>query len=143
MGLIDKVKWLWDRVKVLTSLFSKWHPRNCKSEKDYENSLYSFLNKELEGHQITKQYAFGRFRADVVIDGRLIIEIKYNLNSTAKYRSLLGQLAEYKKWPGRIILLLVGKTDPNLKEQLTSHLEEEGLCDTSSYEIDKVTVHEK
>ena len=143
MGLLDKFKWWLDSVRALTSLLNKWHPRKCKAEKDYENSLYSFLNKELEGHQITKQYALGRFRADLVIDNKLIIEIKYNLDTPAKYRNLLGQLAEYIGWDGRIILLLVGKTDPDLKERLNSYLKKEGLCDTLSYERDKVTVYEK
>jgi len=78
-----------------------------------------------------------------VIDNKLIIEIKYNLDTPAKYRSLLGQLAEYIGWDGRIIILLVGKTDPDLKERLNSYLKKEDLCGTLSYEGDKVTVCEK
>lgn len=144
MGLIRKLKWLGDSAGVLTSLFSKWHPRNCKNEKDYENSLYSFLHKELEDHQITKQYGKGRFRADLVIDNKLIIEIKYNLSTPSKYQRLLGQLAEYKEWDGRIVLLLVGRTDPNLKKQLTSYLKKEGFCDSIFlHEEDKVIIYEK
>ncbi len=143
MGLIDKLKWWGDSVGVLTSLFSKWSPHKCKSEKDYENSLSSFLHEELENHEITKQYAIGRFRADLAIDDELIIEIKYNFNTLTKYRSLLGQLAEYKEWGGRVIVLLVGKTDPDLKKRLTSYLEKEGLCGTYSFEGDKITVYEK
>ena len=144
MGLIDKLKWLGNSVGVLTSLFSKWRPRNCKTEKAYENSLNSFLHKELEDHQITKQYGIGRSRADLVIDDRLLIEIKYNLNTSAKYQRLLGQLAEYKEWDGRVVLLLVGKTDPNLRKQLTSYLEKEGLCGSMFlHEEDKVIIYEK
>lgn len=144
MGLLDKLKWQWDRVGVLTSLFSKWRPRNCKTEKDYENSLYSFLHRELEDHQITKQYGIGRVHADLAIDDKLIIEIKYNLNTSAKYQRILGQLAEYKEWGGRVVLLLVGKTDPNLRKQLTSYLEKEGLCGSMFlHEEDKVIIYEK
>jgi len=106
--------------------------------------LNSFLHKELEDHQITKQYGIGRSRADLVIDDRLIIEIKYNLNTSAKYQRLLGQLAEYKEWDGRVVLLLVGKTDPNLRKQLTSYLEKEGLCSSMFlHEEDKVIIYEK
>jgi hypothetical protein len=144
MGILDKLKWRLDSVKALASLFSKWRPRNCETEKDYENSLASFLHKELEDHQITPQYAKGRFHADLVIDDRLIIEIKYNLNTTAKYQRLLGQLAEYKEWPGQVVLLLVGKTDPNLRKQLTAYLKKEGFCGGMfPVEEDKVTVYEK
>ena len=142
MDLLDKLKWQLDSVGVLTSLFNKWSPHNCKAEKDYENSLSSFLHEELEACEITKQYAIGRFRADLAIDDRLFIEIKYNFNTLTKYRSLLGQLAEYKEWGGRVILLLVGKTDSDLKKRLTSYLEKEGLCGTYYFK-DKVTVYEK
>lgn len=143
MGLLDKLKWRWDRVRALTSLLTKWHPRNCETEKHYENSLYSFLHKKLEGHQITKQYAIGRLHADLVIDNSLIIEIKYNLNTPSKYQRLLGQLAGYKEWDGRVVLVLIGKTDPNLRKELTSHLEKEGFCGTFPFEEDKVIVYEK
>lgn len=144
MGLLHKIKWKLDSAQILTSLFSKWCPRNCKTEKDYENSLYFFLHKELEDHQITKQYGKGRFRADLVIDDRLIIEIKYNLSTSSKYQRLLGQLAEYKDWDGRIVLLLIGKTDPNLRKQLTSYLKKEGFCDSIwLHEEDKVIIYEK
>lgn len=143
MGLLDKFLWSWDNVEVLTSLFDKWSPSNCKSEKDYENSLSSFLHEELENHEIIKQYAVGRFHADLVIDDELIIEIKYNFNTLTKYRNLLGQLAEYKDWSGPIILLLVGKTDPDLKKRLTSHAKEEGFYGILPLQRYKVTVYDK
>lgn len=90
MGLLDKFWWWLDNVEVLTSLFDKWGPSNCKSEKDYENSLSSFLHEKLENHEIIKQYAIGRTREGLVIDDELIIEIKYNFNTLTKYRNLLG-----------------------------------------------------
>jgi len=130
MGIADKLKWTWDPVAVLTALLDKWRPRNCESEKDYETSLYLFLHKELEDRQITKQPAHGRFHADLVIDDKFIIEIKHNLDSTGKYQRLKGQVMEYKDWKGQVILLLIGKTEPNLKKDLTSFLKKEGLCDS-------------
>jgi hypothetical protein len=81
----------------LRDLIGKWKPRSCKSEKDYENSLYEFLHKELGDTQITKQYARGRIRADIVISEKVIIELKTNLDSTGKYQRLIGQLAAYEK----------------------------------------------
>ena len=83
MGIMDKAKWTWDKVAVMKSLIDKWRPRNCQTEKDYENSLYLFLHKEHEDHQITKQPGQRRYHADLVIDDKLLIEIKYNLNTTA------------------------------------------------------------
>lgn len=143
MGLRDKFWWWWDNVEVLTSLIDKWSPHNFKREKDYENSLFSFLHEELEDHEIIKQYAISRTRADLVIDNELIIEIKYNFNTLTKYRNLLGQLAEYKDWGGPIILLLVGKTDPDLKKRLTSRAKEEGVYGILPLQRYKVMVYEK
>jgi hypothetical protein len=146
MGILDKAKWGWDKIGVMTSLLEKWRPRNCETEKDYENSLYLFLHRELEDHQITKQPAQGRFHADLVIDDKLIIELKHNLNTTAKYQRLIGQVEEYKNWDGQVILLLIGETDPNLKKQLTSYLKKAGLRDALvpfDFTGDKVTVVEK
>ena len=104
--------------------------------------MTAFLRRELpEDTKITPQYAQGRFRADLVIDDRLVVEIKYNLDSTAKYQRLIGQVAAYKDWKGQVILLLTGKTDPDLKKELNSYLKKEGLRD--SILEDKVIVIEK
>lgn len=128
MGMLDKAKWTWDKISVVKKLIEEWKPRACKTEKAYENSLKDFLNDKLgEGHTITAQYGSGRFRADLTIDNTLNIELKYNLESPSEYLRLTGQLMEYKNMEGQIIVLLVGKTDPNLKRKLTSFLEEEGL----------------
>jgi len=143
MGLLDKVKFhVGDSVKFVISKIEKWRPRNCKSEKDYENSLYKFLHDELGDFQITKQYAKGRIRADLVIGEKVIVELKYNLNTTAKYQKLIGQLAEYKDWDGRTILLLTGETDINLRKQIGMYLKKEGLSEDLLDEA-KVTVFQK
>ncbi len=143
MGLFDKLKFkFWDDVAVVTSKLKDWRPRSCKTEKDYENSLYTYLHKELPDFQITKQYQKGRIRADLVIADKVIIELKNNLNSTSKYQRLIGQLADYKEWEGRIVVLLTGETDINLKKQLNDYLKKEGLTDTG-FEDDKVTIFEK
>jgi len=127
MGILEKAKWTWDKVSVMKSLIEKWHPRNCQTEKGYENSLYLFLHKELEDHQITKQPGQGRYHADLAIDDNLLIEIKYNLNTTAKYQRFVGQIEEYRDWDGQVILLLIGETEPNFRKQLASYLEKRGL----------------
>ena len=125
MGTIDKLKLkFWDSVGATADLIKKWKPRKCKTEKDFEKSLYNFLHDQLDSIQITKQYAKGRIRADLVIEDKVIIELKNNLDSTAKYKRLIGQLTEYEEWEGQIIVLLTGKTDPNLKKQLDKFVQD-------------------
>jgi len=143
MGVINQLKWAWDSRGIVKSLLYKWRPRNCKNEKDHENSLSAFLRKKLPEIQITPQYARGRFRADLKIGKDIVIEIKHNLDSTAKYERLLGQVVINSEWEGVIILLLVGNTNPNLKKQLISDLKRLGLYNSWSASDDKVLVIEK
>ena len=104
MSLLDKLKChTGNDVGAVGSIIKRWKPTKCKTEKDYEKSLYAFLHEQLGGTQITKQYAKGRIRADLVIADRVIVELKNNLDSTAKYQRLIGQLTQYRGlryiWP--------------------------------------------
>jgi len=125
MGLIEKVKFAWDSTDMVASLIKKWRPKDCKTEKSYEKSLYNYLHNNLEDIQVTKQYAKGRVRADLVVGDKVIIELKNNLDSTSKYQRLIGQINDYKEWDGSIILILIGDTDKNLRKELDKYLEKE------------------
>ena len=125
MSDIDKLKFQFcDGAGTVESLIKRWQPQNCKTEKDYENSLYDFLHRELPDIQITKQFAKGRVRADILISDNVVLELKNDLDSTAKYQRLLGQLAELKEWKGKIIVLLCGNTDKNLAKALRTHVKD-------------------
>lgn len=141
MGLLEKAKWAWDNVGMMASLLEKWRPRNCVTEKDYEKNLCSFLHRELPDFRITPQYAKGRFRADLQVGKNMFIEIKHNLNTTAKLQRLMGQVASYGDWEGKFVLLLVGKTDSDLKEELIRFLKKQGLM--GGLYDDKMAVIEK
>lgn len=128
MGLLDKLKFqAWDDVAAVVSLIHKWKPDRCKTEKDYERSLYDYLHQQFGDLQVTKQHAQGRIRADLCVAGKVIVELKNDLDTTGKYQRLVGQLAEYKQWDGRVVVLLTGTTDPNLRKQLDRYLSDEGL----------------
>lgn len=80
------------------------------------------MHDKLDDIQVTKQYAKGRIRADIVVGDKVIIELKNNLDSTGKYQRLIGQLNEYKAWDGDTIIVLCGKTDKNLRKELDRFL---------------------
>jgi len=101
MGFLQKIRFnFFDAGEMIVHYIEKWRPRKCKTEKEYEKSLYTFLHKQLEDIQVTKQFAKGRIRADLVVGDKVIVELKNNLNTTAKYQKLIGQITEYKKWDG-------------------------------------------
>ena len=142
MGLLDKLKLGWDSVGFVVTHLKGWAPLDCKTEKDFENSLYAYLHAKLPDIQVTKQFAQGRLRADLNVGGKVIVELKNNLNTTAKYQRLIGQLAEYKEWDGRVVVLLTGATDPHLRKELQSFLRKEGLSE-ETLDGAKVTVFDK
>jgi len=119
MAFLDKAKFMmWDSADAIIGLIKKWEPKNCKTEKDYEKSLVNFVRSELPDIEVTPQFSFGRTKADLVIGRKVIVEIKTNLNSTAAFQRLIGQLHDYAEWEGRTIVLLTGTTCPDLKMRI-------------------------
>lgn len=118
----DKMKlhmaYSWNPAGMVSGYLKKWRPRKCTSEKDFERSLYDFLHNQLGDMQVTKQYAKGRIHADLAVGDKLILELKFNLDTTAKYQRLIGQVNDYKEWGGGVIIVLTGTTDKNLRKQL-------------------------
>lgn len=140
---IEKLRFeFWDGTDMVVSLIKDWTPEdNCKTEKSFEKSLYNHLHDNLKEIQVTKQYSKGRIRADLVVGEKVIIEIKNNLDTTSKYQRLIGQIAEYKEWDGKIIILLIGHTEKNLRKELDRYLQKEGLTD--GWNGDKTIVIDK
>ena len=49
MGLLEKVQFnFWNPVGMITNLIKEWEPTDCKNEKAYEKSLYTFFHEKLE-----------------------------------------------------------------------------------------------
>ncbi len=59
----------------------------------------------------------------MVVGDDVIVELKTNLKTTARYQRLVGQITIYKEWDGQIIIVLVGETDPNLYKEVMKHAE--------------------
>lgn len=123
MGL-EKLRFdYWDGPDMVASLIDRWEPVGCRTEKDYENSLYDHLHDSLIEVQVTQQYALGRLRADVAVGDRVFVEIKNDLNSTGEYHRLIGQLTDYADTDRTVLLVLCGKTDKNLLKEVRRQLE--------------------
>lgn len=102
-------------------VIKSWKPRGCKTEKDYEKSLRQKLEKELKNRKIQRQFGAARQRVDIVVDGKVPIEIKKDLNSTAALQRTIGQLDQYlEDWPG-VFLVLCGETDRDMLGSLQEY----------------------
>ncbi len=112
-------------VREVTKLIDAWHPRGCKTEKDLERSLQKHLQKNLPSSDVIAQYASGRVKGDIAVDGEVLIEIKDNLKSTAQLQRLLGQLELYNSlWKGKVIVLICGNSQQDLVNVLNKKIEE-------------------
>ena len=136
----QKIAFSWDGAGMVSNCIKRWKPSKCTSEKDFEKSLYDFLHDELGDMQITKQYAKGRIRADLAVGDKVILELKFNLDTTAKYQRLIGQINDYKDWGGGVIIVLTGTTDKNLRKKLDKDIRSfsgDALGDTKIMIVDK------
>src|SRR6185437_5098451 len=105
-------------------LIDAWRPRSCKTEKDFELSLHKHLEKSLPKADVIKQYAAGRVKGDIVIDGDVLIELKDSLESTGQLQRLLGQLDIYHtQWKGKVIVLICGDVQRDLIKTLNLKVE--------------------
>ena len=105
-------------------LIDEWHPRKCETEKDFERSLHKHLEKNLEKCEVASQYAAGRVKGDIVIDGEILIEVKDSLKSTGQLRRLLGQLDIHAaQWKGKVIVVICGRSQRDLLKRLNNKIE--------------------
>ena len=105
-------------------LITSWKPKGCSTEKELEQSLVRKLRKELKNHKIETQYGSGSQRIDIVIDGKVPIEIKRYLKTTSALQRIIGQLDLYLENWEKIILALCGEIKPNLLIQLKEYVED-------------------
>lgn len=101
-----------------------WHPRGCKTEKDFEISLHRHLEKNFPDADVQKQYASGRVKGDICVGHRVLIELKYGLKSTAQVQRLLGQLDIYKEqWKKEVVVVICGDSERDLVRQVSARVE--------------------
>src|SRR5262249_24886157 len=112
-------------VDEVMKLIDAWHPRGCKTEKDLERSLQKHLEKNLPKSDVISQYAAGRVKGDIAVDGEVLIEIKDSLKSTAQLQRLLGQLEIYNsQWKGKVIVLICGDSQRDHVSTLKKKVED-------------------
>lgn len=106
--------------EALSEALGSWRPKQYETEQSYERSLYKHLGEQISGEVVEKQITFHKTRADIVVWGDRIIELKNNLNKITQYHRLIGQLEEYSGHSNNIHLVICGELDeafiPRLRE---------------------------
>lgn len=101
-----------------------WNPEGCKTEKEYEISLFRLLEEQLPGIEVIRQYGLGRIKADIAVGGKVFIEIKSNIGTRDRLQRLLGQLTLYAKAKVEyFILIIIGHIENNMKAIIENEIE--------------------
>jgi hypothetical protein len=105
----------------IAKIVKLWEPKNCKTEKDYEQSLLSELRKNLKGIKVQSQYGAGSQIVDIVVDDKIPIELKKDLLKTSSLHITIGQIEQYlRKWE-TVFLILCGSTSPDIMQSLKEY----------------------
>ena len=122
-------------------VIESWRPRGCKTEKDYENSLVKKLRKELVNQTTQQQYGSARQKVDIMVHDKVPIEIKKDLNSTAKLQRAKGQLDGYLKVWERVILVVCGDTPADLFNDLKKYAKSQSTFSVPAGRSDRVYLY--
>jgi len=135
------ISYTFDPEGKVTKIIKSWKPKDCKTEKDFEKSLLMLLRINLDGIKIEAQYGAGRQKVDIVVDDKIPIEIKKDVNTAAALHRAMGQLEQYLlKWD-LVFLVLCGRITPEnlaaLKEYAKSKITLQSAYEERIVIIDK------
>lgn len=115
----------WDPLGAASALVAQWErPPGLDTERALQDSLYEYLQRRLPGYRITREYAHDRLKADIVIEEAVAIELKHDLAHKSEFQRLIGQLEDYAQWGIPLVVVLVGRTNPDFAHRVSEHLEQ-------------------
>jgi len=129
----------------LETAITNWQPGAQKNELAYSNSLASHLRAVLPADmQVQREYRHEGTTCDLCVmfagfllvsEDRIFIEVKRNLRKKADCDRLVGQIEGLKPKSNKIVLVLIGDTDPalvgRLRSQFRPYLENDTFLGTT------------
>ncbi|AEC51596.1 hypothetical protein PNA2_0680 [Pyrococcus sp. NA2] len=89
----------------IVDVLMDFEPETVRDEEDLEKQLYQFLRARF-GSRVQRQYPIGDQKIDVVIDGRIGIEVKI-AESRGKLQRLVGQVLDYIEYLDEVIAVIL------------------------------------
>lgn len=113
-------------VPSIAALLEDWHPSSLRNELAYSNALANHLRAVLpDDAQVDREYRHEGTTCDIRIaykvNDEVFLEIKWQLRKKAECDRLIGQVEGLKPRKNKIIVVLVGDTNPSLFGRLTAH----------------------
>lgn len=118
-------------IPAIQQLLEGWRPGGLSSEREYQESLFNFLEEQLPGCLVQREY----YEAGSVIDIYLkrkgwfgsdeaFFELKYNLSGKPEFNRLIGQLVDMEPRKRKIIVVLCGTTERAMLQRLREHFKD-------------------
>lgn len=109
MSFINKFVFNWDPVGVIKKSINQWTFDQVESEADAEHQLTAHLKQHHPSLEIRNQFPHDRLIADILIEKKVAVELKFNLKSTNEFNRLLGQIDHYYDWGVYLIVVIIGE----------------------------------
>jgi hypothetical protein len=114
----------------IAGIVKDWRPGALKNEGAYSTALAAVLRGALpEDIRIEREYRHEGTTSDVGVlskgflsDNSVLIELKLNLRRKTAYDRLVGQIEGLRPAKNKVLIVLVGETDPGLLGRLNEHL---------------------
>ena len=116
--------------ELVSRTLDKWQPTAFTlDERDHEAGLFAWLRQALPDVPMTTQHGLAKGRADIVIEDSHVIELKLGFTDVLEFDRCIGQLERYRqRWVnkdrGPVYLVIVGESDPDLRDMLHVWFEE-------------------
>lgn len=127
MKKIDKLEVTWSGLlKVISTVVSDWKPPRLKGEISYRNDLLGMLREVLPSDvMLEKEYRHRGTTIDIWLKWQgvlqtdeLAFELKVNLKKKTEFDRLVGQIEGLDPYRNKVLVVLIGETDPDLLGRL-------------------------
>ena len=108
----------WGAPGNIQQMFEDWSPLKGDNEIHYKKELYKYFRKKFRKANIQKEFEQGKIRADFIIDNEIVVKVLYNLQKTSDYQKAMSKILDYRGWLGKVVIVLLGKTEPKLSMNL-------------------------
>ena len=134
-------------VESISTSLQEWHPGILSTQTAYSNALAEHLRLTLpEDARVEREYRHEGTTCDLCIrytgliaSDMLMIEVKRNLRRKSDYDRLVGQVEGLKPRKNKILVILVGETDPALLGRLREQFKDYEGFGESTFKIVVVT----
>lgn len=126
MMRITKAKVAWDGLLAnLCRAINEWTPQDFQSERQYRDSLAAHIRECAPDARVVCEYRHLGTTTDIYVEwegflgsGHVFIELKRDLIRKSEFNRLVGQITDLRPEKHNIIVVLCGKTAPDMLARL-------------------------